>query len=200
MLTSATLPRMKKTFLTDQTDDATWYMQACIDSHEMRCMSCGTQIKDSRSKLIKFQRFKSGLTTMTIWFFHAKIQDQKYRSSEFSRYGIWLKLVFFSIQECSYLMCPDRTLTARVRLKVKLALTRPRALPKILHCNNLHRFGTVVLLLKGWDRESAVRACTYQVSAFLSHLHIDYLGYYSSFSWCQNKALDMVDHQTISGC
>jgi len=35
---------------------------------------------------------------------------------------------------------------------------------------------------------------------FLSHLHIDYLGYYSSFSWYQNKALDMVDHQTISGC
>jgi len=75
---------MKKTFLTDQTDDTTWYTQTCIDSHEMRCMSCGTQIKDSRSKLIKFQRFKSGLTTMTIWFFHAKIQDQKYRSSEFS--------------------------------------------------------------------------------------------------------------------
>ena len=151
MLTSATLPRMKKTFLTDQTDDAIWYMQACIDSHEMRCMSCGTQIKDSRSKLIKFQRFKSGLTTMTIWFFHAKIQDQKYRSSEFYRYGIYDWSWFFSaFRSAVYLMCPDRTLTARVRLKVKLALTRPRALPKIFALQQPATFWhCCFILLKG---------------------------------------------------
>jgi len=157
---------MKKTFLTDQTDDATWYiMQACIGSHEMHVLWC-TDMKDSRSKL----SFNISRVDWRRLYMILPCKNPRSKVVQNSRGTECMTEVgfFFSIQECSYSWDVPRTvpLTATVRLKVKLARrTEPTACtakdPCTATTNNLQRFGTVVLLLKGSrHRESAVRACS----------------------------------------